>query len=57
MCPCKGCEERYLGCHDACKRFREFRDWARAKNKRARDAQRCADFYKDMPWSMANSKY
>ena len=57
VCPCKGCPARYQGCHDWCKRFLAFRDWARAKNKRERDAQRSESFYKEMPWNMANSKY
>ena len=23
--PCKGCEERALGCHSTCERYKEFR--------------------------------
>lgn len=43
-CPCKGCELRYLHCHDACVRYKEWKselDEAnrdhRAKKKEARN--------------------
>ena len=25
LAPCKDCDERYLGCHDSCKKYIEFK--------------------------------
>ena len=25
VAPCRGCEERYLGCHDQCKRYAAYK--------------------------------
>ena len=26
MCPCKGCDDRYIGCHGKCDKYKEYRD-------------------------------
>lgn len=31
--PCKDCDERYLGCHDRCEKYKEFSDKVLEWNK------------------------
>lgn len=31
--PCKDCEKRFLGCHDTCEDYAEFRKWRDMVNK------------------------
>lgn len=52
--PCKGCEERKIGCHDKCKAFLE----AKAKNEEERVAYQnemlLKDFYVNRRFRMTN---
>ena len=38
--PCKGCEERYLGCHDRCPKYAEFKKRHEAVKKKWKDYYR-----------------
>jgi len=31
--PCKGCQDRYLGCHDRCDSFKDFKDKTEIQNE------------------------
>ncbi|MBO5389411.1 MAG: hypothetical protein J6A59_15010 [Lachnospiraceae bacterium] len=38
--PCKGCTDRYLGCHDKCDKYREFKQYnEELKNKIRQEKQ------------------
>ena len=42
-CSCKGCTERYIGCHDTCEKYKQYRmEWNKRKiemrNKRRLDS-------------------
>lgn len=39
--PCKGCDERYLGCHSKCSKYKEFRT---AKDKEIEENLKRARF-------------
>ena len=34
--PCKGCDERHVGCHDRCERYAEWRAKANKANEERR---------------------
>ena len=41
-CPCKGCEDRHVGCHASCGKYAEYRvqfDEAAKDKERQRDAK------------------
>ena len=40
--PCKGCDERYLGCHSKCAKYKEFRA---AKDKEIEENLKRARFH------------
>ena len=33
ICPCKGCEKRYSGCHSKCDEYKEWKDWYNKKKE------------------------
>lgn len=35
-CPCKGCKERYVGCHAQCDRYRNWSNYDKAKKAKER---------------------
>ena len=37
IAPCKGCPDRYLGCHDRCERFNKWKD--RLHERKAREKE------------------
>jgi hypothetical protein len=43
--PCKGCQQRHLGCHGTCEKYQEFR---RIHDEEAAENRRRVDAYADM---------
>lgn len=33
-CPCYNCPHRYVGCHDACSKYREFKEMREEQKKK-----------------------
>jgi hypothetical protein len=50
-CGCKGCTERYLGCHDKCEKYKNYRKELDEKN-----ANRAKFLAEDAPFQQAKSK-
>lgn len=49
--PCYQCAERYMGCHAACQRYKEWRWWLDGKNKEYRRERCTAGYQQDkMEW-------
>ena len=42
-CPCKGCEDRKLGCHGFCKRYKAFRDEREEISRKRYEEQKARD--------------
>ena len=42
--PCKDCKDRYLGCHDKCDRYKEFKSRKTALNEVIRKAKQEESF-------------
>lgn len=45
MCPCKDCEDREIGCHSKCEKYKKFRDDVDASNE-ARRKETFAESYR-----------
>lgn len=41
---CKGCEERYVGCHDNCEYYKAYKQWLKDKKEQEQKA-RMTQFY------------
>lgn len=39
LSPCKGCEDRFVGCHDTCEKYQEWRHEKDAENRKIRVAK------------------
>ena len=42
-CPCRGCEDRKLGCHGFCKRYQAFRDEREEISRKRYEEQKARD--------------
>lgn len=40
---CKNCEERYIGCHDQCEKYRMFKVNRKAENEKKREYRDAMD--------------
>lgn len=56
-CPCKGCKERYLACHDSCKKYKEWTEnEKKIKDKAKQERDWCRSYKNRNPYSKANRK-
>ena len=55
--PCRNCEKRVLGCHDACPDYREYKLWAQRKNALVRNQTRSDAFYDEMTYKFNKSEW
>lgn len=42
-CTCKGCGDRYIGCHDRCEKYRAFKANRKAENEKKREYRDAMD--------------
>ena len=54
-CPCKDCEERYLGCHSKCNRYIK---WKQKHDQRCKEYNKKLGFEKDLiGYDIQNNTY
>ena len=46
--PCKGCEDRYIGCHDSCFRYGKWKEEREVEKARRREYYEQLRFFSDI---------
>lgn len=59
IAPCKGCQERYYGCHDRCERFGQWKEKLHERKAREKEYNRQAheDFRRSELCDIRNHNY
>lgn len=45
--PCKGCEDRYVGCHAKCPDYKDFKNYTNEVRQRRKEKRDLDSFYYD----------